>query len=318
LAKNRQQYFSKIKPTLQKPILIIENITNELLFLKSFDDKKGMIFNLVVINKYDMNIAISSHPIRENNIVNKLINKANIIWTFVDNIFKAGINFSRQTTTAGHDKSLIPYSLSKSPTDDDIIAQNILKLQELIKIDIPCVILAGGKSSRMGEDKCFLPFKDTTLIKYQYKRLKKIFSQVYISSKTNKFDFDCDIIYDKTDDISSPMVALKSILEFIQSKQVFIIPVDTPFIQKNTIVTLYSYADKFDITIPATNNKIHNLTGIFSKDILNLVEDFLQNDNHKIFSLAKQTNLKIISIDDEQQFINLNTPSDYLQIKGEI
>ena len=50
--------------------------------------------------------------------------------------------------------------------------------------NIPCVILAGGKSSRMGEDKSLLPFPPyKTLTHYQYQRLNKIFKNVYISSK---------------------------------------------------------------------------------------------------------------------------------------
>jgi len=56
--------------------------------------------------------------------------------------------------------------------------------------EIPCVILSGGKSSRMGEDKSLLPFSTSnTLIEYQYKRLKPYFKDIYISSKIDKFDF---------------------------------------------------------------------------------------------------------------------------------
>jgi len=58
-------------------------------------------------------------------------------------------------------------------------------------IDIPCVIFAGGKSSRMGEDKSLLPFSSfKTLTEFQLSRLSKIFKNVYISTKEkNKFEF---------------------------------------------------------------------------------------------------------------------------------
>ena len=144
VAKGREEYFSKIRPTLEQPILIIQNRTNELLFIKSFDDNKGLIFNSVVINKFDINISISSHPIRENNIVNKLMKGAIVIRTSADNIFKAGINFSRQTTTAGHDKSLIPYSLSKG-SNGSIISQNILKIEEGLNRDLEISVLRLGE-----------------------------------------------------------------------------------------------------------------------------------------------------------------------------
>ena len=57
--------------------------------------------------------------------------------------------------------------------------------------DMPMVIFAGGKSSRMGQDKALMPFgKYNSLAQYQCERLSKIFKNIYISSKTNKFDFD--------------------------------------------------------------------------------------------------------------------------------
>ena len=68
-------------------------------------------------------------------------------------------------------------------------------------IEIPCVIFAGGKSSRMGRDKSLLPFGGfETLTQYQYERLKKIFANVYISCKNrSKFDFDANFIEDDAD-----------------------------------------------------------------------------------------------------------------------
>ncbi|MCF6173461.1 MAG: NTP transferase domain-containing protein [Campylobacteraceae bacterium] len=65
-------------------------------------------------------------------------------------------------------------------------------------MDICAVVLAGGKSSRMGRDKALLQFGwYDTLVEYQYRKLEAIFDKVYISSKEDKFDFDVDIIYDK-------------------------------------------------------------------------------------------------------------------------
>ncbi|NCB12260.1 MAG: molybdenum cofactor guanylyltransferase, partial [Erysipelotrichia bacterium] len=52
-------------------------------------------------------------------------------------------------------------------------------------IDMPCVILCGGKSSRMKEDKTLLPFfNSNSLAQFQYDRLKLHFQNIYISSKT--------------------------------------------------------------------------------------------------------------------------------------
>lgn len=41
--------------------------------------------------------------------------------------------------------------------------------------EIPCVILAGGRSARMGVDKCFLDFKAKSLIEWQFEKMSKLF-----------------------------------------------------------------------------------------------------------------------------------------------
>ena len=180
--------------------------------------------------------------------------------------------------------------------------------------DIPCVILAGGKSSRMQEDKCFLSFKNTSLIKYQHNRLKQIFSKVYISSKTNKFDFSCDLILENSD-IYSPLIALKQIITTIKEDKFFLITVDSPNISQKSIEHLINNSNNFDITIAKTpDNNIHNLCGVFSKKISNNIDNMLSDDNHKINYLINNVNFKTVFINKNEEFINLNTKEDYNNI----
>ena len=117
--------------------------------------------------------------------------------------------------------------------------------------EIPCVILSGGKSSRMGEDKSLLPFSSSnTLIQYQYERLKPYFKEIYISSKTNKFDFvdNTNLILDENKDIYSPILALDTILKRFNNK-VFIITVDSPFVSIETIKRLIDESTDTDICV---------------------------------------------------------------------
>ncbi len=180
--------------------------------------------------------------------------------------------------------------------------------------NIPCVILSGGKSSRMGEDKALLSFQnENTLIEYQYKKLSQIFQNVYISSKIDKFDFPCKIIYDENE-IYSPMIAIKSILENLDEEKVFLITVDAPFIEKETIFELIKYSsnNQFDVTICKDLNKTHNLIGLFCKNILKQIDSMLEEDNHKINTLLTQKiKSQIIPFEEGRQFININTKEDY-------
>ncbi|WP_418179436.1 molybdenum cofactor guanylyltransferase MobA [Aliarcobacter lanthieri] len=178
---------------------------------------------------------------------------------------------------------------------------------------IPCIILSGGKSSRMKEDKSLLPFGfENSLIEYQYKRLKPYFKNIYISSKTDKFNFlnTNNLILDNNQEIYSPILALQTILETLENKKVFIITVDTPFIKIETISELINESQEFDITIAQTS-RIHNLCGVFSKDILNVIKDMIKDDIHRINHLIKSTNYKILEFQNEDEFLNLNSKDDY-------
>ena len=68
------------------------------------------------------------------------------------------------------------------------------------KFQIPCVLLCGGKSSRMGADKCFLKFRGQSLVKWQFERLCALFENVFISCKNDKFGGEFEekmLIFDK-------------------------------------------------------------------------------------------------------------------------
>ena len=92
------------------------------------------------------------------------------------------------------------------------------------------VVISGGKSSRMGRDKALLEFGGyPTMAEYQYRKLEKIFDNVYISAKDDKFDFHSKLILDRYE-TSSPMVALASIGEQISDRAIFVLSVDTPMV----------------------------------------------------------------------------------------
>lgn len=177
--------------------------------------------------------------------------------------------------------------------------------------DIDCIILSGGKSSRMGEDKSLLPFKDkNSLIEYQYSRLKPYFNNVYISTKNDKFDFSANLIFDSIKDESSPMIALKTIFETLNLEKAFIITVDTPLVKIETISELIMKSKGFDITFPETK-KEHYLCGVYYKSCLSLINDSISNNIHKIGYLIKNSKTQKITFLDDNEFININTKDEY-------
>ena len=78
------------------------------------------------------------------------------------------------------------------------------------KFQIPCVLLCGGKSSRMGADKCFLKFRGQSLVKWQFERLCELFENVFISCKNDKFGGEFEekmLIFDENLDFNANLGA---------------------------------------------------------------------------------------------------------------
>jgi molybdenum cofactor guanylyltransferase len=179
---------------------------------------------------------------------------------------------------------------------------------------IPCVILCGGRSSRMGEDKSLLPFSNSnSLTQYQYDKLKNNFEDVYISSKVDKFDFLTNkekyLILDKGE-VFSPIVALQTILQTIKTSKVFIITVDTPLVSIDSINKLISNSNEYDICVAQTL-RTHNLCGVFSTSLLKFINKMLSEDIHKVNYLLKNNNTNYIEFLNDDEFINLNNKDEY-------
>jgi molybdopterin-guanine dinucleotide biosynthesis protein A len=180
------------------------------------------------------------------------------------------------------------------------------------------VIMAGGKSSRMQQDKALLPFgKYNSLAEYQYRRLSSYFDKIYISAKNNKFDFSVDVIEDRYKN-SSPLVALVSIFETLEEEEVFILSVDAPFVSTQTIDKLYKEADREkNVVITESDNGLEPLCGIYRCTILNHAKKFLEEDNHRLQALLNDVHTQKIKIY-SKEFLNLNHPFEYEEAKNRL
>ena len=180
------------------------------------------------------------------------------------------------------------------------------------------VVFAGGKSSRMGRDKSLLPFGSyPSLAKLQYEKLQQIFPLVYISTKTDKFDFSAKLILDIYKE-SSPLVGLISIFETIDCDEVFILSVDAPFVDFEVIEALRKVANKnkkSDAIIAKSPLGVKPLCGIYRHSIAPLEGNYLQRNNHKLMALLGESQTLFVDFENKQLFANLNTTHDYEQFK---
>jgi len=182
-------------------------------------------------------------------------------------------------------------------------------------IEIPCVIFAGGKSSRMGEDKALLPFAGfDTLTHYQHNRLSKIFKNVYISCKEcSKFDFEANFIEDiKESKVFAPTLGFITAFKHLESDRFFALSVDTPFVSKKEIEALVNAdGNSFDATIARTDEGIQPLCGLYHNSLKSSFETMLKENNHKLGLLLKNSNTNYCHFSQTQPFLNLNHPQQY-------
>ncbi len=174
------------------------------------------------------------------------------------------------------------------------------------------VIFAGGKSSRMGKDKALLPFGEyTTLSEFQYQRLSKLFSKVYLSAKENKFDFACPVITD-THKENSPLVGIISIFETLEAEEVFILSVDAPFVNQAVIEAMYKVDEEnSDVIVAQSPSGTQPLCGIYKRSILPLAYQQLEKNNHKLHDLLSLAKTHYVPFEEDKPFSNLNHPEEY-------
>ena len=209
-----------------------------------------------------------------------------------------------------------------------------------------CVILAGGKSSRMGRDKTLLPFGGfATLTHYGAHKFGRIFERVFVSSKFDKFNPPLPLVKDAspeefsrlnltearndastnsaqisaqdTSNLSepafSPMLALYSILKNFPNESVFIIPADMPFVSEECVRELYKFASEYDMVIAADESHTHSLCGFFSGDLADAAGELFAAGEHKIGLLRDRCRCKIVKLAREDEFFNINYQADYEQ-----
>ena len=178
--------------------------------------------------------------------------------------------------------------------------------------DLPCVIFAGGKSSRMGRDKALLPFGDyDTLAEYQYRRLSKIFETVYISAKEDKFSFEAPVIPDKKS-IFAPMVGILTVMKRLET-DFFALSVDSPFVDEGIVAGLYEVykSGEYDSVVAKTPSGIHPMCAIYRLHLYPMLQKLVKEGDLRLNALLRQAKTAYVEFGDEKPFFNMNRRDEY-------
>lgn len=196
--------------------------------------------------------------------------------------------------------------------------------------DITGIILAGGKSTRMGENKSFLKIDGITVIERVIKLMSSIFNDVILITNTPKeYEFVDITMYKDIFEYKGPLAGIHSGLSNTTTEENFIISCDMPLINPEMINHVVNYKSNKLIRIGRANNHAQTLFGMYSKNILSYLEKILDQNNRKsikqnifsVFRLLDKVDHEIIDLEacegyTEHLFYNMNRPEDYEKIKG--
>ena len=194
-----------------------------------------------------------------------------------------------------------------------------------------CIILCGGKSSRMGQDKGSMIIQNKPMIKHILTTLNHQITEAIIVlndqeriakySKfinTQEYTYTIKFVEDKIKD-KGPMPGIMTGLSEINGKYALVLPCDSPFVSKEYITTIFKEIDNHQAIVPCHDpeNKLKTsepLHSIYSREIIPEIEKLISEDILHIKGLIEKTDAKFVLIDnkkiEKKEFRNLNRPED--------
>ncbi|NCA87037.1 MAG: hypothetical protein EOM83_15990 [Clostridia bacterium] len=200
------------------------------------------------------------------------------------------------------------------------------------KKEITGILLAGGKSSRMSQEKGLVLLYGKPLVTYALEAFAPWCTEILISSNSHAYDhLGCRVVPDIIAN-SGPMGGIYSCMLQSQSEEkdakaspqssknternkewFFVLSCDMPRITSKTVAHIISLSGDAEITVPWHGGEHYEpLCAVYSRRLLPLMESYIHEGNFKIPDLIKQVNTRRILIPDdpvlnEADFYNVNT-----------
>ncbi len=198
------------------------------------------------------------------------------------------------------------------------------------------IILSGGKSSRMGEDKALMKIGAKTIIEIIIHKLKPFCETIIISADdVEKYSW---LVYKVVPDKyknSGPLAGIYSSLLESNTEKNFIISCDLPLVTSELIKQIIAIKSDKEIVLPVTNGKYHQLCGIYSRSVLENAEEILRSgeedkrgkgedekggkrSNTSVKRLLEISDVEFVDVTNlinGNEFLNMNTKEDFTIIE---
>ncbi|MHB1686222.1 MAG: molybdenum cofactor guanylyltransferase [Ignavibacteriaceae bacterium] len=199
--------------------------------------------------------------------------------------------------------------------------------------NVTCIILAGGKSLRMGENKALMKLGNITVIERMIEIVKPLFKNIILISNTPfEYEFLKLPTYEDVFHFYGPLAGIHSGLLHSSSLKNFVISCDIPLMSRQMIQHIVDYPTNKPVTICQAAGYIQPLAGVYNKSILTAAEKYLRDneiensgksENEKkkcrMHSFLDQIGIEMLHPESlefysDDLFFNMNNPEDYQKI----
>ncbi len=193
--------------------------------------------------------------------------------------------------------------------------------------NITGIILAGGKSVRMGENKSLLKLNGKTVIERTVDLLKSVFGNVIlIANAPHEYSFLDVPTFKDIFEYKGPLAGIHAGLMHSATEKNFIISCDIPLMKAEMIRHIVDFKTDKPVTVCRAEGFVQWLAGKYDKKVLPEIEKILRENNNDSNSkkgsvnfLLKKVGVEIINAEelqfyDEYLFFNMNEKSDYKKI----
>ncbi|WP_319270648.1 molybdenum cofactor guanylyltransferase [uncultured Draconibacterium sp.] len=182
-------------------------------------------------------------------------------------------------------------------------------------MEVTTLILAGGKSKRMGTDKALLELEGTTLLERAIKLCKSFSSELLISSNSESHAVYSYPLIEDAYKNCGPMGGIYSGLKQSNTDWNLVLSVDAAFVDAPFLQFLLQNAGDFDTVVPFTEKGVEPLIALYNVSCIPAMEQLLKEGDYRMRNLLKKVNTKWVDATDftsrnKRLFTNLNRPED--------
>jgi len=183
---------------------------------------------------------------------------------------------------------------------------------------ISAVLLAGGKSRRMGQDKAAILFRNTPLWQIQLDLLRKLqLHELFLSAQFDPPWRPAEVEFVPDDQPSrGPLSGIAAALSRISSGHLLALAIDMPFMTESYLRSLREKVEPGVGVVPLIENRAEPLAAIYPRDAYDDVAGALSGSDFSLQSLVGELiaagKLEPIQVSEKEKafFRNLNEPAD--------